>query len=304
MPFEIPKFATATSIEQTEHRATGTRRYDNVEYSIIPGFRPLLLDLTIPESPSGPVPVVIYIHGGGWLFGSNKATNPIVPDKPSWKSLLQAGIAVASVQYRLSGEANFPAALQDVSAAVRWIRHFGPDLGLDPDRIAAWGGSAGGHLAALLAMNIQDANVLGELGVTGTSSKILAAVAWYPPTDLLRMAASQAVTSGIEPTKDSAESRLIGAEVQTHPGLARAASPITYAGKQAAPLLLVHGAEDRVVPPEQSEVMRTALQRLGARVELVIAPGADHSLIGVDRTPYIERSTAFLAAEFGRESDA
>ena len=164
--------------------STGGTRHAGIEYARVMGFRPLRMDLLLPAAASGPVPVVIWIHGGAWLFGSRLYG---AVTEPACRSLLERGLAVALVEYRLSGEAHFPACLHDVKAAVRWLRHFGSSVGVDGEAIAVWGESAGGHLAALLATNAADERLDGTLGLTGCSSNVIAAVAWYPPTDFLGM---------------------------------------------------------------------------------------------------------------------
>ena len=163
---------------------TGGTRYADIEYARVFGYRPLRLDLLLPPSPAGPVPVVVWIHGGAFLFGS-RLHGP--GTGPATRALLERGIAVALVEYRFSGEALFPACLHDVKAAVRWLRRVGSHLGLDPTAIGAWGESSGGHLAAFLTLNTDDERLEGAVGVTNGSSALTAGVAWCPDTDFLAL---------------------------------------------------------------------------------------------------------------------
>ncbi|MEU6154426.1 alpha/beta hydrolase [Actinosynnema sp. NPDC047251] len=257
-------------------------RYRDVVYATVPGFRPLLLDLTVPRG--GEVPVVLWIHGGAWLHGSHRpgAESPRwVHDLPG--QVLAAGYAFASAQYRLSGETTFPGQLHDVKAAVRWLRHFAPDLGLDADRIAVWGESAGGHLAALAALTGGVAALEGSHGVAGVGSHVRAALDFYGPADLRRMP---------NPV-DSPESLLLGHSAADE--RASAASPATYATGDAPPLFVAHGEQDRLVPFEQSVFLVGALRDVGAPVEFRPVPDADHVFRGVDPTPVVEDALRFLS---------
>ncbi len=290
LPYKFMQPAAA-QVAKTDHHRT----YHDVEFAILAGFRPLVLDLTIPLDQRGPVPIVVYIHPGAWLTGSHKSTGVYRNMAPIQTSLLAAGFAVASVQYRLAAEALFPACLHDVTAAVRWLRYFAPELGLDPNRLGTWGESCGGHLSTFLALNLTDETLIGSVGVTGVSSAVRAAVSWYPPIDFLAMH-EQAVpgTKADHNAPDSPESRLIGAGLLAAPERARQASPLTWANAAAAPLLLVHGEDDHIVPPQQSQTMQQALQALGTQVHCTLVADADHQLAGVDTAPYLVQSVAFL----------
>ena len=145
------------------------RRVPDVVYREVPGYRPLELDLYLPEAlPSGPVPVIVHVHGGGWRRGSRRHPLPAL-GTDFYDRLAAQGFAVAAVDYRLSGEARYPAALEDVRAAVDWARDNVASYGLDTSRVFAWGDSAGGHLVLMAAL---------------TGAKVQAVVAWFPVTDL------------------------------------------------------------------------------------------------------------------------
>ncbi|MFC7571636.1 alpha/beta hydrolase fold domain-containing protein [Klenkia terrae] len=246
-----------------------------VPYAALPGARPLELDLYLPSGP-GPVPVVVFLHGGGWRLGSRHSAGPQFTGSAPFERLAEAGIAVAALDYRLSGEAVWPAQLHDAKAAVRWLRSRADELDVDPDRVAAWGESAGGHLAALLGLTGPDLD--GDVGVTGPSSTVCAVVAWYPPTDLATVPAdpSDATTR---------EAQLLGAAPADVPELAAQASPVTHAGPAAPPFLLLHGDPDRMVGHRQSELLHAALTAAGTPVELVTLPGADHMWLGSPTQP-------------------
>jgi acetyl esterase/lipase len=246
-----------------------------VEYAAPPGYRPLLLDLYIPRAT--PAPVVLFLHGGGWRLGTRSVFCPTWRDwRPSpFHRLVEVGLAVASVDYRLSGEAVFPAQLHDVTAAARWLHTRADELGVDAGRMVAWGESAGGHLAALLGLTAWRPDL--ELG-GGTPIPVLAGVVdWYGPADLLTMQ-SQARADAVarSDAADSRESLLIGAPLPEAPDLARRASPVTYVHPAAPPFHIAHGADDRFVPAGQSRELADVLQKAAVPVRLDIVPGADH----------------------------
>jgi acetyl esterase/lipase len=265
------------------------------------GYRPLGLDMFRPNGAAAPAPVVIWIHGGAWRQGTNKREAPPLAPARIGERILAAGYALARVTYRLSGEARFPAQLHDVKAAVRWLRHHADELGIDPARFAAWGESAGGHLAAMVALTADDPSLAGKQGVLDASDTVQAAVVWYGPSDLLTMAA-QSHPQGLldHDAPDAPEGLLVGGPVQDLPRESAAASPVTYASADAPPLLLVHGAEDRIVPHGQSQELHRRLTAAGARSELHIVPGADHCFLGVEVALLVDEGLEFLDRELGR----
>jgi acetyl esterase/lipase len=272
---------------------TGVRVLSGVAYADIPGVRPLELDLYLPPAGVAPTPAVTFLHGGGWRLGSRRSLGPTFADVvPSpFEQVAASGIAVASVDYRLSGEDRWPAQLHDAKAAVRWLRARAAEVAIDADRIAAWGESAGGHLAALLGLTGPELD--GYLGVVGPSSAVSAVVAWYAPSDL----AALPTDAGADPAvADSREALLLGAPLADVPDLAREASPITYVGPDAPPMLLLHGRDDRMIPCVQSDRFAAALRRAGAPVELQTYAGADHMWLGSPEaaTSALARTIDFL----------
>jgi acetyl esterase/lipase len=260
------------------------RRVPDIRYSEVLGYRPLELDLYLPLGPEAdrPAPVVVYVHGGGWQRGSRRDPPPLL-EADFYDQIAAQGFAVAAVDYRLSGEARFPAPLEDVRTAVGWVRDHAAAHGLDAGRVFLWGDSAGGHLALLAAL---------------TGAAVQAVVAWFPVTDLVGMPSDLADAGGVpDPGPDSREARLLGAPARSVPELARQASPVSHAHVGAPPILLLHGTVDDLVPAAQSIRLAEALGRAGAAVELELVPGAMHFWKGAgDVAAIIQRSIEFLRA--------
>jgi acetyl esterase/lipase len=255
--------------------AGGVRQHLGIPYAAIPGLRPLELDLHLPPVGDQPAPVVVFLHGGGWRVGSRHSAGPAYggASPTPFEQLALAGIAVASVDYRLSGEAVWPAQLHDAKAAVRWLRARSADIGIEPDRIAAWGESAGGHLAELLGLTSEDAELEGEVGIVGPSSAVSAVVAWYAPSDVAAVATDLGADRADPSTR---EALLLGAPAMDVPEAAAQASPVSHVSPAAPPFLLLHGAADRFIPPVQSERLYALLVEAGVEAELDVYEGADH----------------------------
>jgi acetyl esterase/lipase len=239
-----------------------------------------VLDLWVPAA-TGPVPLVVYVHGGAWQAGDRTEV------RTKRAALLDAGFAVATVDYRLSGEATWPAQIQDVKAAVRFLRAGAHTYGIDPDRIAAWGSSAGGHLVAVLATTGDRTTELDDLslGEPDTSSAVQAVVAWYPPVDLDRMQSMEDDGVPCDPRFDhssasSPESRLLGDLVGSVPAQVDSADPTWWLGSAAPdavpPFSIAHGDADCVVPVQQSQLLADELAAAGVPVDLTIEPGWVH----------------------------
>lgn len=275
---------------------SGRVHWPELFYARPAGFRPLLLDVFAPGS-AGPYPTVIWIHGGGWFQGYHTMTNAVVGKMAHVDRLLDAGYAVARIGYRLSGEAQFPTQLHDCKASVRYLRNHAATLGLDPQRFAAMGESAGGHLACLLGLTGDHPALEGTVGVAGPSSAVQAVVDWYGPTELLTMD-EQLGPSTFQPHDDPAspEARLVGGPIQQVTDKTRAASPVTYVSSSAPPFLIQHGTADRIVPVGQGRALAAALKKAGTKVEFVEIPGADHCFWGVDATAIMPTVIAFLNA--------
>ena len=243
-----------------------------VPYAAPAGYRPLELDLYTPV-PSVAAPVIVFLHGGGWRMGSRTVFCPTWRDwtPDPFQRLVAAGFAVASVDYRLSAEAVFPAQLEDVEAALAWLCTRATELRIDPTRIVAWGESAGGHLAALLGLTAQ----------AGGDCRVAGVVDWYGAADLVSLP-DQALPNAIarSDAPDSRESLLLGAPLLDSPELARRASPVTYVHADAPPFHIAHGAADRFIPAAQSAQLADALRAAGVEVEYRPVPGTDHLWMG------------------------
>jgi acetyl esterase/lipase len=242
----------------------------DLEYARV-GDKPLLLDLYRPVKKSdGPLPVVVGIHGGGWANGSKAG------GQGSW--LAQRGYAVAVINYRLSGEAIFPAQIVDCKAAVRWLRANSAKYGLDPDRFGATGHSAGGHLASLLATT-GDVKDFDQGAHRDVSSRIQAAAPMSGPTDLLQMDAHAPPGARLKhDAPNSPEARLIGGPIQEFREKTAKANPIAYITPDDPPFLIVHGDQDATVPYHQAVLLFDALKAAGLTADLYTVKGASHGL--------------------------
>ncbi|MEU9194607.1 alpha/beta hydrolase [Streptomyces hundungensis] len=265
--FLAPPAPERLPLPPAAHPSPGVRLLRGVPYAYRAGVRPLELDLWLPAETHGPLPVVLYLHGGGWRGGTRTEMAPRFrqwsPDP--FARLAQAGFAVASVDYRLSGEAVHPAQLDDATAALGWLNARADELGLDMRRTVAWGESAGAHLAALLAL----------------TTPLSGCVTWYGPTDLTTLPGQCPPGAYDAADPASREALLIGAAIADAPDRARDASPVAHVHADAPPFLVLHGTEDRLIPLAQGEQLTAALRQVGARVDFRPIPGADHGWAGL-----------------------
>lgn len=244
----------------------------DIEYARV-GNDALELDLYLPDGP-GPFPLIIWIHGGGWISGDNDLS----PNGPQVRQTTR-GYAVASINYRLSDQAKFPAQIEDCKAAVRWLRAHAGEYNLDPSRIAVWGASAGGHLAALLGTSGDISALEGSGGNLSFSSRVNAVIDWFGPTDLLKLSVDSLPFPCNLIDHDSPfspESLLIGCAIQTCPNKTELANPIRYASADDPPFLIMHGERDCLVGPSQSRRLRDALAAVGAKVSFKVIESAGH----------------------------
>jgi acetyl esterase/lipase len=251
-----------------------TVTYANITVAAPPGYRPLHLDLHLPEA-HGPSPVVLWVHGGGWQTGSRIELPASIAPFGFHERLLARGYAVADVDYRLAFEAQYPAQLADVQAAIQWVRNYAERLNLDPTRFATLGESAGGHLAAMA----------GLLGNGDTA--IQAVVNWYGVADLTAFGNPE------NPTTFPAA--LLGGPIGERLDFARSSSPLYRVHPGSPPFLNMHGTADLIVPFEQSERLTEALRAHGVRCDLHPVEEADHCFVGnPDIGALIEASADFL----------
>lgn len=245
--------------------------------------RALGLDLYSPSKPSGPLPVIIWLHGGGWSKGRKEGHSPAV-------TLVDDGYAVASVDYRLTGVAPFPAQIEDCKAAVRWLRANASKYNLDPDRIGVWGFSAGGHLAALLGTSGGVKELEGNGDNMSYSSRVQAVCVVSGPGDLLQLYRDATGPSGAEmnPKVKPALEALIGVPVEENKTKAMAASPISYVSKDDPPFLIIQGENDVTVPVSLTQSFFAALEAAGVDATLEIDTGRGHGVGGPKFQPMIK----------------
>lgn len=281
--------------------ANGVTTWNDIAYAVQIGYRPLRLDVYVPDSAGsraarggveGRPPVVVYIHGGAFLFGSRHRD---AVSGPVWDDLLAAGFAIVAIEYRLSGEAVFPADLHDVTAAIRWVRRYANELGIDADRLATWGESAGGFLATFAGMNLTDPELIGTAGEAATDATVQAVVAWSPVTDHVAMDTKLA-DAPMSVQQSSPNAVQLGYAVSTNPERARWSSPIAHVNATAAPMLVLQGTADDLVDVSQGERFVAALTEHGVPAEVHNTEGAPHIFFGIDSTEQRARSIAFLKA--------
>ena len=233
----------------------------NIEYARPDDF-PLQLDLYIPRGIPKPMPVVLWVHGGGWCAG-NKDIPMVLP-------LVKLGFAVASIDYRLSQQAIFPAQIYDCKAAVRWLRAHAEKYGFNPNRIGAAGASAGGHLVALLGTTANHPELEGDEGNPGVASAVQAVCDFFGPTDFTDL--GEAYSN----LRDDVVARLLGGSIAENMTKARAASPVFYVDAHSCPFYIAHGDADRVVPLGQSVELDAALKKAGVPSTLYVVKGGGH----------------------------
>ena len=253
------------------------------------------LDIYLPpQRDEQAVPLVVWIHGGGWRRGSKR--NP-----PAVDQLLQRQVAVASIEYRLTDQATFPAQIHDCKAAIRFLRKNAKTLGINPERFAAWGASAGGHLVALVGTSGDVEALEGRLGVTGVSSRVQWVCDWFGPTELEKMNAQAGENGQLDhDAADSPESTLLGGPVQSRIKQARQASPLTYITPDDPPFLIMHGSADRLVPLAQSQALHNGLRAAGVGSRLIVVPDGGHGSWGPE---YRKRAVDYLVQRLRPSSE-
>ncbi len=243
------------------------------------------MDLYLPEK-GNKAPLILWVHGGAWLEGSKEDFAPL--------EYVADGYAVASINYRLSQHARFPAQLQDCKAAVRFLRAHAEQYHLDPQRFGAWGASAGGHLVTLLGVTASIAEFdVGEN--LGFSSRVQAVVDYFGPTDFLQMDDHRLPNGMVHNPPQSPESLLVGGPIQERKLEVARANPITYVSSDAAPFLIVHGDQDPLVPYHQSLLLEAALKKAGVPVQLYKVEGGGHGGFTDPRVDSLTRQ--FFAAQ-------
>lgn len=253
----------------------------DVKYGEADGV-PLFLDIVQPLARNAhPRPAILEIHGGGWIKGEKDPRNV--------SSMALAGFFCVSINYRLAPQHLFPAQMHDCKAAVRWLRFHAAELGIDPDHIGVWGGSAGGHLAALLGTSYDVPELEGSSGWPGVSTRVQAVVSVCGAFDFSQIS-EQHLAVNPEP------SLLVGGPIHERHELVQLANPIAHLRPDAPPFLLFHGDADETAPYGQSVLLRDALKRVAVQVTLHTAHGGKHGF-----TPAWEERIRDLRLAFFKE---
>jgi acetyl esterase/lipase len=271
-----------------------TRKWTDIPYAAASNAQKL--DIYIPNEGDGPFPIILSIHGGAFK-GGDKGDGQV----NAMLEGLRRGYAVVSINYRLSGEAIWPAQIQDVKASIRWIRANARQYKLNPDKIAAWGGSAGGHLSAMAGTsgNVKELENLLQ-GNADQSSCVQAVVDWFGPTDFLKMDEqlrdSKVNNPQIHSIPESPESELIGNNISEAPELVKAANPETYITKDDPPFLIQHGLIDNLVPYQQSVNLAQKLELVigQEKVTIELLQGSGHGGPAFSTPKNLEKVFVFL----------
>lgn len=245
------------------------------------GDQDLMLDLAMPKDGDGPFPVVVCIHGGGWIQGKRQDMTKTI------ETLAGRGFVAVTPTYRLAPDNKFPAQIEDCKAAVRWLRANAKKYKINPDRVGAIGFSAGAHLACLLGVTSKDDGLEGKGGCADESSRVQAIVSFFGPTDLTR-----------DDWSEDVEKRILipflGDTIKNKPELYKKVSPVTYVSKEAPPFLFFHGDKDPLVGVIQSKILAEKLTKAGVTAKLVIVEGEGHGWAGKKLMDNIEEMVNFL----------
>ena len=273
----------------------GVKVFKDLPY-VAKGHERQKLDLYLPENPhEKALPLIIWIHGGGWQKGSKDRIERNM-------FILDQGFALASIDYRLSSDSVFPAQIHDCKAAIRYLRRNAHVFQLDANNFGVWGASAGGHLAALVGTTIGEIELDGELGYSKFSTRVEAVCNWYGPTDLVKLNEDQ-LKNGL--SKDELlkrpASKLIGGLITDNLEKTRQASPINFVSEEDVPFLIMHGDADALVPVSESKNLHIKLLESNVESELVVVPGAPH---GFFKTPELHKKVVdFFSRHLKQDAD-
>ncbi|MBL9132556.1 MAG: alpha/beta hydrolase [Verrucomicrobiaceae bacterium] len=229
-----------------------------------------MLDLYLPkEKPAKPLPLVVYIHGGGWEGGAKQPPGVLL------HFIRESRYIGASLNYRLTNEASWPAQIHDVKAAIRWLRGHAAEHGIDKERIAVFGISAGGHLVSLLGTSGGVKELEGDLGdFDRESSRVSCVLDFCGPSNFLTFYGKGSIIKADDP--QSAIAKLLGGPLSQRMDAGRAASPVNYVTKDDPPFLLIHGTADNLVPYAQATEFDAALEKAGVSSTLITGTDAPH----------------------------
>ena len=251
----------------------------------------LKLDMAKPAGSTGPVPAIVCIHGGAWMSGSKSAYEPII------RQFADAGYVAAAVEYRFAPAHKWPAQVEDVKCAVRYLRAHAKELNIDPNKIGAIGDSAGGHLALLLGLMDPKDGLEGNGGNPAMSSKVQAVVNIYGPVDLrtwhVPPEAEAAATQAFGKSSEDMLADFIGTSDRTAALMAQA-SPVTYVNASDPPILTFHGTKDQLVPFDQATTLQAALEKAGVTHKLVPLEGGGHGLDAMQIATVSQQALAFF----------
>ncbi|MBK9715913.1 MAG: alpha/beta hydrolase [Kouleothrix sp.] len=263
----------------TQSAPGATALVSDVAYHLVDDTT-LMVEIIRPDPvPAAPMPAIIYIHGGAWMYGDRTVNRNAF--------LAAQGFFTVSIDYRSSLQAIFPAQLDDAKTAVRWLRSHAAQYHIDPQRIGIWGHSAGAHLAALVGVSGHLPAIAETIGPNEPSSRVQAVATLACPTDFLQM-------GGWHEAPDSPEAQLVGGPIRERVNVVHMANPITYVQPAAPPFLLMHGECDEIVPIAQSELLAHALRAAGNAVTLIAIPDAGHNF-GEDEASWAEAQRQVVA---------
>jgi acetyl esterase/lipase len=289
LPIAIALGFVASAFAQT----SGVKSHRDLVY-VEGGHERHKLDIYLPEKSDGPLPLLIWVHGGGWQNGSKDGCPPLRG------GYIERGYAVASINYRLSGHAVFPAQIEDCKAAIRWLRAHAKEYNLDAKRFGVWGSSAGGHLVALIGTSgdVKEFDVGANLD---QSSRVQAVCDYYGPTDFTVFVSTPGYES--HAADSSPEAKLIGGAVMQNRDKAARVNSITYVSKDDPPFLIVHGDKDPTVPINQSQLLFEALKKAEVSAHFHTIHGAGHGGPGFAGKDIDEMVGAFFEARLKNHSD-
>ena len=258
----------------------------NIEYSN-PDGQHLQLNMARPKNAKGPLPCVVCIHGGGFRAGKRDGYDGLI------QNLARNGFAAVTVSYRLAPKYQFPAAVHDTKAAVRWVRANAAKYGIDPDRIGVTGGSAGGHLAQFLGVTQGVAEFEGDGGNPNVSSHVKCVVNVYGPSDFTKSYGKSVDAAEVLPL-------FLGGNLQTALPAHIRSSPLNWVTPNAAPTLCIHGTEDKYVAHEQAVWMIDRLKASGVEAQLLTLQGAGHGFKGKDAESADQALVAYFKKHLGQ----
>ena len=275
-----------------------------VAYAVKVGFRNLNLSFFSSADDDSIRPLIIWLHGGAFMFGNRMSPPPFLTVDNLYYKMVRAGYNVASIDYRFSGEAHWPAQLEDAIDAVTWLQNRAADLSIDPRKIAIWGESAGAHIAVCTGIRFNNQVRTGRNGQQ--LEKIAAVVDWFGPIDFLKMDSQGPATAAHgqpHDAPDSPESLLIGAPIQSVPELVADANPLNFIDENSPAFHIRHGQDDRLVALGQSELLAEALSKQGIACDFEKIPGADHGFDGMkDSHLLVDVGLKYLDGLFSRHA--